>query len=496
MAKKSDELSAMKGPQKAAMLMLALGEENSTKIWPLLDDEEIRDLSQIMATLGTINSEMVERLFIEFVNRFSTAGAVVGTYENTERLLMKALPKGRVELIMDEIRGPAGRTMWDKLGNVNETMLASYLKNEYPQTVDVVLAKIKTDHAARVLAALPEDFAMEVVLRMLRMEAVQKDILDHVERTLRSEFMTNLARSAQRDSHEHMADIFNNLDRNTESRFMTALEERNRRRDDANGYEDPVGHCEFYDIGRLHSFAQRFMYSGNNIVIGAQEQIMRVVDMSRKQHLPDTIRLWLGDPIGRWEGDTLVIDSTNFNGKTRMALGGDFYSANAHVIERYTMKDSETITWTMTIDDPTVYTRPWTFTTAAPALTSLSSAYLPRNIRPQVVSITVHPPGVVFQKPFSSGETEIAGLDEESQDRRSASSSLGGGAPPLGRRIVQKGLQTFAWKAEDEGSALGRDGYDPSRPRLGQHLDPADHQPRQHAGHRRPHDDRRQGLRQ
>ncbi len=88
--------------------------------------------------------------------------------------------------------------------------------------------------------------------------------------------------------------------------------------------------------------------------------------------------------------------------------------------------------------------------TAAPTLTSLSSAYLPRNIRPQVVSITVHPPGVVFQKPFSSGETEIAGLDEEAQDRRSASSSAGGGAPALGRRIVQKGLQTFAWKAEDD----------------------------------------------
>lgn len=88
--------------------------------------------------------------------------------------------------------------------------------------------------------------------------------------------------------------------------------------------------------------------------------------------------------------------------------------------------------------------------TAAPTLTSLSSAYLPRNIRPQVVSITVHPPGVVFQKPFSSGETEIAGLDEDAQDRRSAASPSGGGAPQLGRRIVQKGLQTFAWKAEDD----------------------------------------------
>jgi hypothetical protein len=145
-----------------------------------------------------------------------------------------------------------------------------------------------------------------------------------------------------------------------------ALAERNRRREDANGYEDPVGHCEFYDIGRLHSFAQRFFYSDGNVIIGAQEQIMRVIDMKRREHLPDGIRLWLGDSIGRWEGDTLVVDTTNFNGKTRMALGGDFYSANAHVVERFTMVDANTITWTMTVTDPTVFTRPWTFTTAAP----------------------------------------------------------------------------------------------------------------------------------
>jgi outer membrane protein assembly factor BamB len=88
---------------------------------------------------------------------------------------------------------------------------------------------------------------------------------------------------------------------------------------------------------------------------------------------------------------------------------------------------------------------------ASPTLTSVSSAYLPRNIRPQVVSITVHPPGVVFQKPFSSGETEIAGLDDDAQDRRAAASTPGGsGSPALGRRIFQRGLQTFAWKAEDD----------------------------------------------
>jgi flagellar motor switch protein FliG len=129
---------------------------------------------------------------------------------------------------MEDIRGPAGRTMWDKLANVNETVLANYLKNEYPQTVAVVLSKIKGEHAARVLAQLPESFAMEVVMRMLRMESVQKEVLDDVERTLRTEFMSNLARTSRRDAHEMMAEIFNNLDRNTESRFLAALEERNR----------------------------------------------------------------------------------------------------------------------------------------------------------------------------------------------------------------------------------------------------------------------------
>jgi flagellar motor switch protein FliG len=107
-------------------------------------------------------------------------------------------------------------------------VLANYLKNEYPQTVAVVLSKIKPDHASRVLALLPEGFAMEVVMRMLHMEAVQKDVLERIEKTLRTEFMSNLARTARRDAHEMMAEIFNNLDRNTESRFLTALEERNR----------------------------------------------------------------------------------------------------------------------------------------------------------------------------------------------------------------------------------------------------------------------------
>jgi flagellar motor switch protein FliG len=221
------DLKNLSGPEKAAIVLLALGEEH-TKIWEALDDEEIKEVSQAMAGLGTVSASVVEELLVEFVSGMSSTGAIMGSYEQTQRLLASFMPQEKVDALMEEIRGPAGRTMWDKLGNVNEAVLANYLKNEYPQTVAVVLSKVKSDHAARVLACLPEDFALECVTRMLRMEPVQREILDKIEMTLRTEFMSNLARTSKRDSHEMMAEIFNNFDRQTEARFIAALEERNR----------------------------------------------------------------------------------------------------------------------------------------------------------------------------------------------------------------------------------------------------------------------------
>ncbi|ANC53917.1 MAG: flagellar motor switch protein FliG [Brevundimonas sp.] len=222
-----DDPNKLSGPEKAAVILLALGEEH-TALWERLDDDEVKEISQAMATLGNVSAEAVEALMIEFVSGLSGSGAVMGSYEQTQKLLAAFLPKDRVDGLMEEIRGPAGRTMWDKLGNVNEAVLANYLKNEYPQTVAVILSKVRSDHAARVLTSLPEDFALECVQRMLRMEPVQREILDKIEATLRTEFMSNLARTSKRDSHEMMADIFNSFDRQTEARFIGALEERNR----------------------------------------------------------------------------------------------------------------------------------------------------------------------------------------------------------------------------------------------------------------------------
>ena len=216
------------GPERAAVLMLALGEQHGAKIWNLLDDDDLRQISIVMSTLGNVDAQQVEALLLEFVGRLSASGAILGNYDATERLLQQYLPPERVGGIMDEIRGPAGRNMWEKLANVQEEVLANYLKNEYPQTVAVVLSKLRPEHAARVLAILPEDLSLDVVNRMLKMEAVQKEVLERVEATLRTEFMSSLSQTRRRDAHEVMAEIFNNFDRQTETRFMTSLEEANR----------------------------------------------------------------------------------------------------------------------------------------------------------------------------------------------------------------------------------------------------------------------------
>src|SRR5581483_3243629 len=150
------------GPERAAVLMLALGEQYGGKIWGMLDDDELRELSIIMSTIGTVEAASVEGLLLEFVSRMSASGALMGNYDSTERLLQQYLPPERVSGIMDEIRGPAGRNMWEKLSNVQEEVLANYLKNEYPQTIAVVLSKLRPEHAARVLAILPEELALDV----------------------------------------------------------------------------------------------------------------------------------------------------------------------------------------------------------------------------------------------------------------------------------------------------------------------------------------------
>jgi flagellar motor switch protein FliG len=228
MALPSIALTELTGPQRASIILLALGAEHGRPVWQALDEDEIRLVTHAMVQLGTVEAETVEQLIVDFVGNISTAGAVTGSYDRTAQLLAQILPQKQVEALMEEIRGSGSRSMWQRLAHIDPEVLANYLRNEYPQTVAVILSRVRPDHSARVLSILPDEFAVDVVNRMLKLENVQKEALEHIEETLKSEFVTTVSQTSRRDAHKSMAEIFNALDRHTESRFLSALDQINR----------------------------------------------------------------------------------------------------------------------------------------------------------------------------------------------------------------------------------------------------------------------------
>ena len=128
------------------------------------------------------------------------------------------------------------------------------------------------------------------------------------------------------------------------------------------GYDDPTAHC--FPAGVPRSMyvpaAYHILQTPTYIVVLHERMSWRIVPLDGRPHLPDTIRLWQGDSVGRWEGDTLVIDTTNLNGKTWLNEAGEFASYASHVVERLTPTGADSFRYEATVADPVVYTRPWT----------------------------------------------------------------------------------------------------------------------------------------
>lgn len=223
MSKGKSELS---GLEKASIVMMAADRGHVQKIFTFLEDDEIRDLSHTMSSLGTISPDVVAEVLQEFSYMLSENTGFIGNIESTERLLAEVLTQDKADNIMEDLRGPAGRSTWDKVSNINEEVLATYLKNEYPQTIALIVSKIPPMQAANVISFLPSELASDVILRMLDMDSVKKEVLDSVEEVLRSEFISTIAKAQKYDSNELVAEIFNNFDRVNESRYMAVLEQQ------------------------------------------------------------------------------------------------------------------------------------------------------------------------------------------------------------------------------------------------------------------------------
>jgi hypothetical protein len=141
-----------------------------------------------------------------------------------------------------------------------------------------------------------------------------------------------------------------------------AQAEQVRRELPEQGYDDPTAHCFVAGVPRSFYVPAPFhiLQTSDTVVFLHERMAWRTVALDRSTHLPDTIRLWQGDSIGRWEGDTLVVETRNLNGKTWLNEVGEIVSHAQQVVERFTPVDADTIQYEATVTDPIVYTRPWT----------------------------------------------------------------------------------------------------------------------------------------
>lgn len=218
------DIKKLKGSQKVAIVLLSMSEQNATKMFSMMNEEDIKEVSHAMSNLGSVEQEVVDQVLNNFMSSFGGENSYFGSLQTTRKLLDQVLEKDRVDSLMEEIQGPQGKNTWEKLGSVNEEILALYLRNEHPQTASLVISKMSSDHASKVLSNLPEEFTYEVIVRMMNMGSVKKEVLDKVEKILRAEFISSISKTHKRDSYELIAEIFNSFDRSNENKFMSKLE--------------------------------------------------------------------------------------------------------------------------------------------------------------------------------------------------------------------------------------------------------------------------------
>jgi hypothetical protein len=129
---------------------------------------------------------------------------------------------------------------------------------------------------------------------------------------------------------------------------------------------DTQTRCLVGPVPRLYYFPtfQILQTPGSVVFVWDEYHAFRVIPLDGRPHVGANVKLWMGDARGRWEGNTLVVDTTNLNAKSRLDVVGDFYSDHAHIVERFIFVDANTMTYEATVTDPTVFTRPWTMRVA------------------------------------------------------------------------------------------------------------------------------------
>jgi len=223
-------VASFTGPQKTAIVMLALGEKFTAEAFKRMERQEIASVSKAMLDIDSVSREDVLDVLKEF-NDSITYGAemLMGGADQVKRLLSKALDSETAKYILDTLEISSGPPPFQELSNVSPRILAQILRNEHPQTLALILGHLHPDQAAELLSNLPSGVRAEVLMRLAKLEAVAEEMLHEVDKVLQRQLIAMGGKEGKKvGGINSVAEILNAVDRATEEEVLSEIEEESQ----------------------------------------------------------------------------------------------------------------------------------------------------------------------------------------------------------------------------------------------------------------------------
>jgi flagellar motor switch protein FliG len=213
----------MQGSDRVAAILLTMGKSLSARLMKHFEPAEIKQITRSASDLKPVPAQHLGALIEEFATQFAIGASLVSSAAEVERMLDGVLPKEQIAEIMSDVAGSPDRSIWDRISAVNESALAAYLANEHPQTTALILSRVKSATAAKVLARLPSDRRDSIVRRMLTVKPVVDETMRQLERVLQQEFSVDVSKNGGNEGQARLAEIINKLDRDQIDSILQAL---------------------------------------------------------------------------------------------------------------------------------------------------------------------------------------------------------------------------------------------------------------------------------
>jgi len=225
MKKDYDKLT---GEDKAAILIYALGPEAAAPLLSGLDDEVLARIGRRMSELGRIDPELLDRVINEYLELFRSDDPLLrATKKDVKALFQRAIDEERAARLLGELDAPRKLTIWEKLSRLKPELIASYLENEHPQTMALILGNIDSTTASRVIKLLPEDLQLSVVMRMSKIESVPADLVRDIEEVLEEKLANMEGRSGiSFDGMVRIVEILKGLEKDVAKPILEKLREK------------------------------------------------------------------------------------------------------------------------------------------------------------------------------------------------------------------------------------------------------------------------------